>query len=337
MTLLEALEARPWEFDFHQALRRIECAFPHLPRAGEAQSPDNEPVRLGQDPSLQFAPAAVRAFRAPRDGAPGQLRVGFQGLFGPQGPLPLHVTELARERLRSGDRALGAFVDLFHHRMLLLLHRAWARADAAAREDRPLDGAFRRYLSALCGDPSGTRAGVQQRASWAFTARFLRPSRSAEGLESVLLQHFECRACVVPFVPDWLEIPESLAWRLGHDPERRGLGRSTLLGRRVFQPSQKFRVELGPLSHAEFERFLPGTPGLAELEQLVSSYAGAELRWDLLLRLNPTERPALCLGKSGRLGRDVWLQARRHRAASSSPPRALGAQDLLLDPACPQS
>ncbi|UCE31921.1 MAG: type VI secretion system baseplate subunit TssG, partial [Burkholderiales bacterium] len=46
--LLEA----PWAFDFFQALRRIEAAHPELPRLGEAQRPRDEPVRMGQEPSL---------------------------------------------------------------------------------------------------------------------------------------------------------------------------------------------------------------------------------------------------------------------------------------------
>jgi len=209
------------------------------------------------------------------------------------------------------------------------------RSSSLRREDRPEDGAFRRYLSALCGEPKATGSGVRQRVSCAFTARFLHPSRSAEGLEGVLRQHFECPARVLPFVPDWLEIPASLGWRLGQAAERGGLGSSTLLGRRVFQPSQKFRVELGPLSRAEFERFLPGTPGFQALGELVSSYAGAELRWDVLLRLEPAERPPFCLGRSGRLGRDVWLPPAL--ADAREPARGRGEQDLLLEPAALQS
>jgi type VI secretion system protein ImpH len=313
---LAELEARPWAFDFHQALRRIEAAFPHLPRAGEAHSPRLEPVRLGQDPSLAFTPSALSQFRAPRADEKGRLRVAFLGLLGPQGPLPLHVAELAHARERCGDTALVDFLNLFQHRMLLLFHRAWAAGDAAAREDRPQDGAFRRYLSALCGLPA-TSSQLEQRARWAFTARFLHPARNPEGLETVLGQCFGCKVRVCCFVPDWLELPSSLAWRLGSRTAGQ-LGRSSVVGRRVYQPSQKFRVELGPLSRSDFERLSPGTPTFRELALLLSSYAGPELRWELLLRLDRSERPALRLGKSSRLGRNAWLEPEQ-RAANASP------------------
>lgn len=343
---LAELEARPWSVDFHQALRRLEAAFPQLPRAGHAASPRLEPVRLGQAPSLGFVPAALTGFQAPSAAAKGHLHVGFLGLLGPHGPLPLHVTELAHERARAGDAALVEFLNLFQHRMLLLLHRAWASGDAAAREDRPQDGAFRRYLSALCGQlsaPCGQPAAAAaqappsavQRAHWAFSACFLHPARSARSLETVLSEYLGCTARVHCFVPDWLELPPALSWRLG----LRGagqLGVSTVVGRRVYQPSQKFRVELGPLSHATFERLLPGGSAFAELTSLIGSHAGPGLRWELLLRLEPSERPALRLGKSGRLGRDAWLPADELAAEPRRTSRGRNSEQHVLIQSEPQ-
>jgi type VI secretion system protein ImpH len=312
-------------------------------------------VRLGQEPSLAFTPSALSQFRAPSGDVKGRLRVAFLGLLGAHGPLPLHVAELAHARERSGDTALVDFLNLFQHRMLLLFHRAWAAGDAAAREDRPSDGAFRRYLSALCGlssvcgpsSPSGHSplsqpALAEQRARWAFTARFLHPARNPEGLETVLGQYFGCSARVCCFIPDWLEIPSSLAWRLGSRSAGQ-LGRSTVVGRRVYQPSQKFRVELGPLSRVDFERLLPGTPAFQELARLLSSYAGSELRWELSLRLERTERPSLRLGKHGRLGRNTWLEPAQ-RSANENPAqegrssrRRNSAQHVLIQSEVSQS
>ena len=46
-----------YRYDFYQTLRRIECLYATKPRWGEALLPSEEPVRLGQDPDLSFAPA----------------------------------------------------------------------------------------------------------------------------------------------------------------------------------------------------------------------------------------------------------------------------------------
>ncbi|MGV8763016.1 type VI secretion system baseplate subunit TssG, partial [Pseudomonas aeruginosa] len=53
----------------------------------------------------------------------------FFGLTGPNGPLPLHLTEYARERQRNvNDATFKRFMDVFHHRLLTLFYRAWAEA-----------------------------------------------------------------------------------------------------------------------------------------------------------------------------------------------------------------
>jgi len=59
------------------------------------------------------------------------------GLLGPNGPLPIHVTEYARHRLRhAGDATLSRFLDLFNHRFLALFYRAWAQAQPHVNRDR---------------------------------------------------------------------------------------------------------------------------------------------------------------------------------------------------------
>src|SRR5215203_311267 len=85
------LARRPYRYDFYQTLRRLEGLYPDKPRWGEARRPGDEPVRLGQEPDLSFAPAPLASFdpggRTPR------LQVHLFGLFGPNGPLPIHLTE----------------------------------------------------------------------------------------------------------------------------------------------------------------------------------------------------------------------------------------------------
>ena len=88
----------------------------HLGAAGD------DPVRFGQLPSLAFAPSTIAQFVPASDGRPPRLLELFFGLLGPNGPLPLHLTDYARERMtRWHDPTLVRFLDVFHHRMLSLL------------------------------------------------------------------------------------------------------------------------------------------------------------------------------------------------------------------------
>lgn len=63
------------------------------------------------------------------DEGPARLEQFFFGLGGPNGPLPLHLTEYMRERQRNhADPTSKRFLDVFHHRLLSLFYRAWAEA-----------------------------------------------------------------------------------------------------------------------------------------------------------------------------------------------------------------
>ena len=90
---LAALEDEPYRFGFFVALRQLECTYRDRPRLGSATRPVDSPVRLGQEPSLDFPPATLASFHAGKGDDPHRLLVHFLGLFGPNGPLPLHLTE----------------------------------------------------------------------------------------------------------------------------------------------------------------------------------------------------------------------------------------------------
>ena len=133
-----------------QALRRLETLFVDAPRLGRSLRPAEDPVRLTQEPSLAFAAATLAGFQLPKNGIPPRLSIAFGGLLGPQGPLPLHFTEYARDRIiNSRDTTLTRFLDIFHHRMLSLVYRAWADAQPTVQFDRPNSDRFRAALATL--------------------------------------------------------------------------------------------------------------------------------------------------------------------------------------------
>jgi type VI secretion system protein ImpH len=327
VSFLAALERAPYAFDFHAALRRVECAFRDKPRFGEAARPADEPLRMGQDPSTEFAPAALRRFRAPNGQEPGAMRVSFFGLFGPQGPLPLHLTEYARDRQRhAGDRTLQAFVDLFHHRLLVLFHRAWARAHATAAQDRPRGNRFARYLGALSGFGLSSLLGrdaLPDAVKLYYTGWLSSAPRSAEGLVAMVSESFGYRTQIEQCVGEWVSIPDGARFRLAGDGETSALGRTTVLGRRVFLCQHKFRLVLGPLAQREFQQLLPGGDSLARLLALVRTYVGDELSWDVRLIAGPAVTDRLQLAAGSRLG---WTTRLASQASQSS------AQNLIVNP-----
>ena len=312
LTFVEALAGEPFRHDFYQTLRRLECLDRAKPRWGRALRPIDEPVRLGQDPDLSFAPAPLAALERDRDGAPPRLQVRLFGLLGPNGPLPLHLTECARERLRNaGDRALSRFLDLFHHRFIALFYAAWAQAQPHVGRDRPDEDPFVRYVGALIGVAPAAlrdRDTVPDVAKLFHAAALARPVRNAEGLRSILAAFFGVPVDVEEFVSHWMPLGPRERTYLAREGARLGTG--AVAGGRVFDRQHKFRIKLGPLTLAEYERYLPGGALQRQLADWVRQYLSMELEWDVRLVLDRREVPRLVLGGSSRLGWTSWLGRR---------------------------
>ncbi|MBF8778183.1 type VI secretion system baseplate subunit TssG [Pseudomonas fulva] len=310
---LEAMQAEPWAYDFFQALRRLEAEHPHLPRFGHALRLADEPVRLGQRLDCGFAPAALASVTA-SDSGPARLEQFFFGLSGPNGPLPLHLTEHLRERQRNNaDHAGKRFLDIFHHRLLSLFYRAWAEARPTASHDRPGDDYWAARLAALSGRGQPELQGQGPLADTAklhFSGHLAAQTRYPDGLCSILADYFGVPVALEEYVGQWLELPERS--QLGVRANR--LGVDLCLGRHVWDRQHKFRLCLGPLSLDQYHALLPGNAAFAELAAWVAECQGHELDWELNLILANDQVPALRLDAGRRLGFDTWLGRPAHDA-----------------------
>jgi type VI secretion system protein ImpH len=328
LDLFAALARAPWSFDLFQALRRIEGVFPERPRLGKAVRPADEPVRLSEEASVAFAPSTVSAFEAQEGGLPPRLEQRVFGLLGPNGPLPLHLTEYARERLRhAGDPTFTRFLDLFHHRMALLFYRAWAESRPAVQHDRPDQDQFAVYAGSLAGYGSPARRrrdSVSDHAKLYFLGHLARNARNAEGLASILEEYFGMPARVEQFVLGWLRLPPDERTALGGE-RRPGvtLGVGLAVGERVRDVQSRFRIVMGPMDLDRYLDFLPGHQSLGRLVDWVRNYVGLEFDWEVQLVLARDEVPGIRLGQEGHLGWTTWLGARR---------AATDADDLILAP-----
>lgn len=319
LALFAALVEAPYRHDFYHTLRRLECTHAERPRWGRALRPVDEPVRLGQDPDLSFAPAALSSFEL-RDGRPPRLQVRLFGLFGPNGPLPLHLTEYARERLRHGDDpTLCRFLDVFHHRFLALLYRAWAQAQPTVNHDRPAEDRFTVYVGSFLGVAPAAlrdRDAVPDFGKLFHVGALIRHVRNAEGLTHVLEHFFRVPVRIEEFVGHWMALGDRERTCLAR--EGATLGSGAVIGGRVWDRQHKFRIHLGPLSLAEYERFLPGAAALRKLVDWVRLYLCFELDWDVRLVLKSHEVPRATLGGRQRLGWTTWLGRRRADAPAGN-------------------
>ena len=164
----------------------------------------------------------LRCSRTSRCCADGRLKIlgYFLGLYGPHGPLPLHLTEYVHDRITNArDSTLAGFTDIFHHRMLELFYRAWANARPTVHFDRPHDDRFAgSYVAALMGLAS---PALRNRDEWPDRAKLylFRPARAGTktrgGLESLLREYLDLPLHIEECVGEWLPVEPDECLRLG--------------------------------------------------------------------------------------------------------------------------
>lgn len=333
-SLMKRLHEHPHQFDFFQLVRRLECARAASRPVGQTVKPSEDPIRFGQRAELRFAPSPIQEFLPADETHPARLFVSFFGLLGPNGPLPLHITQYVRERTRfHNDHTLEDFLNLFHHRMASLFYRAWAIHQMTVNYERPGGGdKFALYIASLCGygmDSLRNRDAVPDAAKLHYSGRLSNLTRNAEGLESVIGDFFRITTKIEQFVGQWLELPVQYRLKMGDSPSTGLLGKTAIVGSKIWDCQQKFRIRLGPMNLEDYRRMLPSGSSFRRMADWVRNYVGDQLSWDVRLVLAQEEVPKTRLGgsdpaKGSRLGWTTWIK---------SAPSDRDADQLVLNPA----
>lgn len=119
-------------FDFFQAVCLLEACTPGKKPVGLDSLPSMEAIRFHVLPTNSFPASAIHEIEpATYPDAQASMTVTFFGLVGLNGALPRHYTDALLRGLREGKgrerRALLEWFDIFHHRLISLFHRAWAK------------------------------------------------------------------------------------------------------------------------------------------------------------------------------------------------------------------
>lgn len=358
LSLLELLYQEGYRFSFFQAVRLLERLLPERRPVGYFENPLEEAVHFRAHVSLTFPQSEIvpPAFDPASGGyvivpakqsveaslrRPTQMTVAFIGLTGPSGVLPRHYTARLIERVRShGERppdpTLRNFLDLFNHRLVSLLYRAWAKPRAVVhverrllgQEDSPAPDPITRYLYSLIGLGTGGLSGRQEYSDEGllFYAGVLgRLPRSAATLTAILADWLDLPVRVDQFIGATYTLPPEQRTCLGEVSSE--LGENAILGDEAFVQDAKFRVCIGPLSPQRYASLLPAGRGgsqgqtFRKLVQLVRFIAGPDLDFDVQLLLAPGNVSGCVLGAEGafvpRLGQSAWLLADEQTVGST--------------------
>ncbi len=317
LTLLKDAQAAPTRWGFLALLRRAEALASGLPRIGRSRLPSQNVVDLAQTPSLAFPPATVESIEA----APhGRMRVRslFLGLTGPMGALPTHLTEYAfYERRMGSERPFGGWLDLLTDRMLQFFYRAWADSQPTASADRPEDDRFGGYVAALSGAAHGAGeakgfAGFSRDNRLHYAGAFV-SRRSAAVLQDALSHLLGRPVRIRENVARWRDVEPGDRTRLGA-PRRGGrhntLGVDTVLGGRVRQAEDTFRVTVRATDADDYRRLLPGQSAHEAAREALHALAPSDLSWELELELPEPKAPGARLDGGAMLGAMSWAAPR---------------------------
>lgn len=317
-SLRERLFVEPFRYGFFQAVRLLQLLAPDRVPVGLDGPPHAETVRFQAEASLGFPASEIRDLEPGEDGAPPEMVVRFMGLTGPQGALPRHYTAHVIERLRLRDRAFAAFLDIFNHRLVSLLFRAWEKYRLHLRVRGDALDTLSTYLFSLFG--LGTRGlrgrlEVPDRALLLYTGLLAQRPRSATGLAALLGDYFDdLPVRIEQFVGQWLELDPESQTSLRPFGGNTALGVDTVIGSRVWQTQSCFRVRMGPMTYPRFCGFLPCGRASRELLDLARFYVGQEFDMIFQLVVLAADVPPCTLGSTGpqatRLGWSTWLTSR---------------------------
>jgi type VI secretion system protein ImpH len=346
MNYLEKIEEEPYRYDFLDVMRRLErtlgraqpsvdlfadsaamdsagvqTALPQKaakPRIGDSATRRDEMIvsgaveylfAFGQEPHLEFPASNLARVDVDREAAQKTIRIftKFLGLLGPQGALPLAVSEEAFGYTLARDHAFPRFLDLFNQRFLQLFFRAWADSRPIVQHDRPDLDRFGAYVLSTLGvgtPPYDDNAYIPEGIG--LYAGLLAPqAKSASRLRSAIEGLFGVRAEIDEFVGTWLEFEESERSILG--ARNSGLGTDLLVGKASYSVQDKIRIRVYVEDMNAYLHFLPEGETCEKLVDLVFFYIGAELEWDMEIALPAAKVTATQLGVSGALGWTTWM------------------------------
>lgn len=308
MKKLEQIIADPFRHNFYSVLRYMERNAVAKPRIGDSVTTADDVVTLSQDPYTAFPSSNLSGVDKSTKGIT-RLQLKFLGMFGPQGALPLHVTETTQIwDLR--DPSFRHFVDVFSTRFLQLFYRAWADARPIAQFERPEADRFQVYLGSFAGVGTTTlrnQDSAEQIARISYAGLVNSHVKSAARLEQLLRGILKIDVDVVEWIGIWLSLGADERTVLGRTSAT--LGSDCIVGSQVYSISERFRIRIRCQSLEQYESFLPGSPQAEKLANLIFFYVGHRNEFDVELGLKRSLAKPLRLGESGRLGLTAWAKS----------------------------
>lgn len=338
LSLAEQLFAKPYEFEFPQAVKLIELLYPEKVSVAIGPDASLEALRIHSNILLSTPPSDVFTLTAPSFGvAQAQLTINFMGIAGQTGPLPNVYSELILDRIKAKDYAFRDFLDLFNHRLNGIHYRIHAKHNLSLTKGSPETSQAAQILLALTGLTAGFQGGARgalmaldygssrrqkgQRKGFGngqdplvplrgyvkYAGLFWQKPRSAIGLETLLQDYFQRTIRVVQFQGAWTPLEHDQCTRIGKKGRFHVLGETTSLGDKVWVQGDKITLHIGDLSLSDYTHFLPKGALNKRVSHVTRQYLGWENGFDFSLSLQRGQAVPCALDGTAALGWTSWM------------------------------
>jgi type VI secretion system protein ImpH len=299
-------------FSYFQVLRLLRRYGAKLSDESATDAQDRSQIVIKPNLSLTFPPSDVNSVE--ESGNHEQpcflVTANFLGLYGTASPLPTFYTEDLIDEEAQDESVTRDFFDFVNQPLFALLYRTWSKYRLhlnVLEEENPqqIDQLF--CLLGLGEKP--LRQTVQKPYRLLrYIGLFTQHPRSAMGLKTLLQDALKgIPVTVVPCVFRKAKISENQRLRTGISGS--DLGFNSFVGETIDDRMGKFRIQLGPLTRAEFHRMVPGQEAFNWLVMLTGLYVVEPLEYDVEVIMAEEEVQSVVLGDDTRgiLGIDSWI------------------------------
>lgn len=303
------LLSQGWSYSFFQAVRLLRRLASPSHDAGAAL---DDHIRVRPALNLAFPAADITKIEAGKFEEQNryQITATFLGLYGSSSPLPTFYTEDLINEAGQDESVSRDFLDIIHNRLYGILFQAWLKYRlffqvAEEHNDLQLERLF--CLLGL-GESKLRRSIPDAHGLLRYIGLFTQFPHSATGLVTMLRDALEdVPLKLVPCIHRMAKIPESQRLKMGLSGST--LGVNAYVGEEIEDRMGKFRIQIGPLSQAEFLRFTPGRPGHVKLTALTELYITEPFEYEVELVLAANQAQTVCLGDRVRsvLGVTTWV------------------------------
>jgi type VI secretion system protein ImpH len=244
----------------------------------------------------------------------GQVRfritATFLGLYGSSSPLPTFYTEDLIEEEREGRHATREFLDIINHQFYNIYFQAWEKYNISHRFSE--DESNRNYLMlfSLLGiaHPETRQFLEHDRRFLPYIGLACQKPRSAEGLRALISDMLQEPTVVVRQCVEYQAVITA-EQRCFLGLKNSCLGEDAHLGSLVRDKMGRFQLEIGPVSGARFQEFLPDREIHELVLECVRFYCDESLLWDFNVKIKREDIKTCQIGNPswGSLGWNTWL------------------------------